>query len=268
MTPPRRDALASRPSGAQRVPDPSASFWIAKGLSTAMGEAASDYLIHVMPPVLAVLLGFVAFVVALVIQLRRHRYSRWPYWFAVAMVGVFGTMAADVVHVVLGVPYAVSSAFYAAVLAAVFITWWLTEKTLSVHAIDTRRRELFYWAAVIATFAMGTAAGDFVAFTLGLGYAGSAVVFAIIILIPALGYRLLRMGGVFAFWFAYVITRPLGASLADWLGKPKSVGGLGYGDGLVAGLLLLAMALLVLVKPPRVRVSAAEPASAEPEPAS
>ncbi|HWU46502.1 MAG TPA: hypothetical protein VN133_07075 [Humibacter sp.] len=252
----------------QRVPDPGPSFWVIKGLSTAMGEAASDYLIHVMPPVTAVLLGFAGFVIALTLQLRQHRYVRWTYWFAVAMVGVFGTMAADVVHVVFGVPYVASSLFYAAVLAAVFGVWWLSERTLSVHAIDTRKRELFYWAAVIATFAMGTAAGDFAAITLHLGYGGSAAVFAVVIVVPALGYRLLRWNAVFAFWFAYVITRPLGASLADWLGKPAGLGGLGVGDGVVAGILLLAMAVLVLVVPPRVRVSAAASVSVAREPAS
>jgi Uncharacterized membrane-anchored protein conserved in bacteria len=252
----------------QRVPDPGPSFWIIKGLSTAMGEAASDYLIHVMPPVTAVLVGFAGFVIALIVQLRQHHYVRWAYWFAVAMVGVFGTMAADVVHVVLGVPYVASSLFYAVVLAAVFVVWWLSERTLSVHAIDTRKRELFYWAAVIATFAMGTAAGDFAAITLHLGYGGSAVAFAIVILVPAFGYRLMRWNGVLAFWFAYVITRPLGASIADWLGKPKDLGGLGVGDGVVTGILLLAMAVLVLVVPPRVRVNEASRVSAAPEPAS
>ena len=130
------------------------------------------------------------------------------------MVGVFGTMAADVLHVGFGVPYVVSATLYAAVLAAVFILWYRTEHTLSIHSIDTPRREAFYWAAVVATFAMGTAVGDFAAVTLGLGYFTSMLLFAVIILVPAAGYRWLHWNPILAFWFAYVITRPLGASFA------------------------------------------------------
>jgi uncharacterized membrane-anchored protein len=150
------------------------------------------------------------------------------------MVGVFGTMAADVVHVALGVAYPVSTTFYAVVLIAVFATWRYVEGTLSIHTVDSARREAFYWAAVVATFAMGTALGDFTAYTLGLGYFPSAGLFAAIIVVPAIGYRCLRWNAVFCFWFAYVATRPLGASIADGLGKPKPLTGLALGDGLVA----------------------------------
>ncbi|MET8954777.1 COG4705 family protein [Streptomyces sp. NPDC004393] len=230
--------------GAVRVPGIVAAFWIAKGLSTALGEGASDYLVQAMVPQLAVVLGFAAFLVALVIQFRQARYRAWTYWFAVAMVGIFGTMAADVMHVALGVPYTLSSALYAVLLLAVFWLWRRTEGTLSIHSIDSPRREAFYWATVVATFAMGTALGDFTAFTLHLGYFTSAAVFAVLILIPAVGYRWLRWNPVFCFWAAYVITRPLGASIADGLGKPRSVGGLGLGDGPVA---LVLLALIVLV---------------------
>jgi uncharacterized membrane-anchored protein len=220
--------------GALRVPQITAYFWAVKGLSTAMGEATSDALVHSMPPVLAVLLGFTGFLVALVIQFRMARYLAWSYWFAVVMVGVFGTMAADVVHVALGVAYPVSTTFYAVVLITVFATWRYVEGTLSIHTVDTARRETFYWAAVVATFAMGTALGDFTASTLGLGYFPSAALFAALIAIPAIGYRWLRWNAVLCFWLAYVATRPLGASIADGLGKPKPLTGLGLGDGLVA----------------------------------
>jgi uncharacterized membrane-anchored protein len=158
------------------------------------------------------------------------------------MVGVFGTMAADVLHVALGVPYFASAAFYAVVLAAVYVVWQRTEHTLSIHSIDTARREVFYWLAVVATFALGTAAGDLTAVTLHLGYGLSIVLFAVIILIPVLGYRFLGWNSIFSFWFAYVITRPLGASVADWLGKAKSVGGLGVGDGVVS----VVLAVLII----------------------
>ena len=231
--------------GARRVPEITVAFWIIKGLSTAMGEATSDYLVHAIAPVVAVLLGFAGLVVALVLQFKMGRYVAWTYWFAVAMVGIFGTMAADVLHVALGVPYTASTILYALVLIAVFVTWQGTEKTLSIHSIDTPRREAFYWVAVMATFAMGTALGDFTAYTLHLGYFPSAVVFAVIIVIPATGYRWLRWNGVFSFWFAYIVTRPLGASIADGLGKPKNVSGLGFGDGWVA--LVFAAVILAMV---------------------
>jgi len=232
----------------QRVPDPSALFWVTKAASTAVGEAASDFSIRVMPPVLAVLLGFVLFLAAVMFQLSRRRYVPQVYWLAVAMVGVFGTMAADVVHVVLGLPYAASAAIDAILLSAVFLAWRRVEGTLSVHAVTTSRREMFYWAAVVGTFALGTAVGDFTAIGLGLGYAASIGLFAALILIPALGYRYLRWDGVFAFWFAYVLTRPLGASVADWLGKPVDQGGVGIGSGWVtlafAGMMVVLVAII------------------------
>lgn len=241
---PRRPSwLTAR--GAVRVPQITVAFWVVKAMSTAMGEATSDYLVHAMAPALAVLLGFAGFTVALVLQLRMRRYVPWTYWFAVVMVGVFGTMAADVLHVGLGVPYTASTILYAVVLAAVFVSWRWTEKTLSVHTINTSRREAFYWATVVATFAMGTALGDFTAYTLHLGYFPSALLFAGVMLIPAVGFRSLGWGPVLSFWFAYVVTRPLGASVADGLGKPRDVSGLGLGDGQVALVIGVLIALTV-----------------------
>jgi uncharacterized membrane-anchored protein len=222
---------------ALRVPEITAFFWIIKALSTAVGESTSDYLVNALNPILAVGLGFVAFVVSLIVQFSMKRYRAWSYWSAVVMVGVFGTMAADVLHVGFGVPYIASTAFYAVVLAAVYFIWFRTERTLSIHSIDTARREVFYWLAVVATFALGTAAGDLTATTLHLGYGFSIVLFAVIILIPVLGYRFLGWNSIFSFWFAYVVTRPLGASVADWFGKSKTVGGLGVGDGVVSTVL-------------------------------
>ncbi len=186
---------------------------------------------HAISPVPAVLLGFVAFCIALAGQLRAARYGAARYWFAVAMVGVFGTMAADVLHAGFGVPYPVSAVLFVVVLAAVFVGWYRVEGTLSVHSIVTTRRELFYWAAVVATFALGTAAGDLTAYSLGLGYLASAVLFAALITVPALWYRFGGLNPVAAFWGAYVLTRPLGASVADWLGKPTRDGGVGLGAG-------------------------------------
>jgi uncharacterized membrane-anchored protein len=231
---------------ALRVPEITVYFWVIKALSTAMGESTSDYLVHRIHPVPAVLLGFTGFVIAMLLQFSMRRYVAWTYWFAVVMVGVFGTMAADVVHVGLGVPYIVSAPFFALVLAAVFITWQRTEQTLDIHSVTTFRRELFYWAAVVATFALGTAAGDMTAYTFHLGYLGSLVLFACVILIPAIGYRWFRMNAVLAFWFAYVITRPVGASFADWVGKPRSLHGLGFGSGNMSLILTLVIVCLVV----------------------
>jgi uncharacterized membrane-anchored protein len=230
--------------GALRVPEITVVFWVVKGLSTAMGEATSDYLVHAVAPVAAVLLGFAGLVVALLFQFRTGRYVAWTYWFAVVMVGIFGTMAADVLHVGLKVPYTASTVLSALALAAVFVAWHRTEGTLSIHSIDTARREAFYWAAVVATFAMGTALGDLSAYTLNLGYFPSAAIFAALLAVPAAGYRWLRWNGVLSFWFAYVLTRPVGASIADGLGKERNVSGLGLGSGrvaLVLGALILAI---------------------------
>jgi uncharacterized membrane-anchored protein len=229
--------------GALRVPEITVYFWVIKALTTAMGEGTSDYAVHRLGSVPAVVLGFAGFVVALALQLSMRRYLAWTYWLAVVGVGVFGTMAADVLHVGFGVPYPVSSFLYAAVLVVVFVVWQKTESTLSIHSIDTTRRELFYWAAVVATFAMGTALGDLTATTLHLGYFSSAILFAGIIAVPAFGYWFLGWNSIFSFWFAYVATRPLGASFADWMGKPRAIGGLGWGDGTVA----LALTALIVV---------------------
>ncbi len=231
--------------GALRVPEITAYFWAIKALSTAMGESTSDYLVHAMDPKVAVVLGFIGFVAALALQFWMRRYNPWTYWLAVVGVGVFGTMAADVLHVGFGVPYIVSSVIYAIALVAVFAGWYGTEGTLSIHSVDTPRREMFYWAAVVATFAMGTAVGDLTAITFGLGYFASGLVFAAIIAVPAIGYFRLGWNPILSFWLAYVATRPLGASFADWLGKPQSVGGLGWGDGPVAIALTLAIFCLV-----------------------
>lgn len=228
-----------------RVAAPTVAFWVAKALSTAMGESVSDWSIRALPPVVAVLVGFLAFAAALAVQLRAGRYVPWLYWTTVAMVGVFGTMAADVAHVVLGLPYTASFLLCAALLAGLFAASQRTEGSVSVHDVTTTRRELFYWSAVVLTFAMGTALGDLAAVTLHLGYAGSIVLFTAAILVPVAGYRLLHWGPVLSFWFAYVLTRPLGASVADWLGKPVAERGVGLGSGWVGLVLLLAMAAVV-----------------------
>jgi uncharacterized membrane-anchored protein len=224
------------------VPEVTAFFWIVKALTTGMGESTSDFLVHHLVPEIAVVLGGIAFVVALYLQFSVDRYVPWRYWLAVAMVGVFGTMAADVLHVGLGVPYIASTIFYAVALAAVFRTWYVSEGTLSIHSITSERREIFYWAAVLATFALGTAAGDLTAVTFGLGYFASGLMFAAIIAVPAIGYWRFGMNSILAFWFAYVVTRPLGASFADWLAVSSARGGLALGTGPVSFVLAAMIA--------------------------
>jgi uncharacterized membrane-anchored protein len=228
----------------RKVPELTVYFWAIKLLSTAMGESTSDYLVFHINPYVAVVVASIGLLVALVIQLRAPRYVAWIYWLAVVMVAVFGTMVADVLHVVLGIPYIVSTVSLATALAVIFGAWYWSEQTLSIHSIDTHRRELFYWATVMATFALGTAAGDLTAATLSLGYLGSAMFFAVVFVIPAIGYRLFGWNEVFSFWTAYVITRPLGASVADWFGKPF-LGGLGVGDEKVAVVLTVLIVIFV-----------------------
>ena len=226
-----------------KVPRITAWFWLIKILTTGMGEAFSDYLGHASIA-LAGGVGAAGLAVALWRQLRTTRYVAAAYWFAVVMVAVFGTMAADGLHLVLKLPYVVTTTLYVVALAVVFRLWNQVEGTLSIHSIVTRRRELFYWLAVLATFALGTAAGDLTAMTLHLGYLWSGVIFAGAIAVPALGWWRFSLNPVLAFWSAYVLTRPLGASFADWLGKPTGKSGLGYGDGTVS---LVATVLIVLL---------------------
>ncbi|HEY3810589.1 MAG TPA: hypothetical protein VGL49_04070 [Acidimicrobiales bacterium] len=226
------------------MPEVTVYFWIAKILTTAMGEALSDYLVHRFDPVIAVAFGAVVLVAALALQWAAGRYVAWIYWLAVATVAVTGTMAADVLHIRFGVPYAVSTLLFAAVLTVVFIAWYASEKTLSIHSIFTLRREVFYWATVMSTFALGTAAGDLTAFTLHLGFFSSGLLFAGAFAVPAVAYRF-GLNPVLAFWSAYVVTRPLGASFADWMGKARSAGGLAWGDRTVA--LVLALLIVAVV---------------------
>src|SRR5215813_9234788 len=182
---------------------------------------------------------------ALVLQFRTRRYSTWIYWLAVVAVSVTGTMAADGLHILVGLPYTVTTALYAVILAAIFVIWYMTEGTLSIHSITTVRREAFYWATVMATFALGTALGDLTAYTMKIGFFSSAVLFLLLIAIPLVAHWKLGMNSVFAFWFAYTLTRPLGASVADWLGIPHRLGGLDWGRGNVA--MLLTVPILIAV---------------------
>jgi uncharacterized membrane-anchored protein len=229
-----------------KVPEIIAFFWLTKVATTAMGESTSDWMNGFLGPAIAVPLMLALLIWALRRQFRAEGYDAWIYWGVVVMVAIFGTSAADALHVALGIPYLASTAFYAFALAAIFLTWHRVEGTLSIHSIYTPRREAFYWAAVLATFALGTAAGDMTATTLHLGFFGSIWLFAGLIAIPAVGYLRFGMNEVLAFWIAYVLTRPLGASIADWLAVPGHRGGLGLGTGGVS--LILAACVYLAVR--------------------
>jgi uncharacterized membrane-anchored protein len=227
-----------------KVPGITLLFWVLKLLTTGMGEAMSDFLGSKSVPI-AGAIGVFGLAFAIWLQMRQRRYRAPAYWFAVMMVAIFGTMAADAIHDGASLSYAVTTPFFALAMGAIFLLWYRVEGTLSIHSINTPRREAFYWATVLATFALGTAAGDLTATTLHLGYFPSAVLFISVIAIPAVGWWRFNMNPIFAFWFAYIVTRPIGASFADWFGKPRSITGLGLGDGAVSGLALVVFLALV-----------------------
>ncbi len=238
---PRRPAVYA----ASKVPLITAFFWIIKLLSTAMGEATSDYMVRTINPVPAVLLGALGWAIAMVLQFRAKRYNAWIYWLAVVMVAVFGTQCADVLHIKFHVPYLASTTFYAIVLAVIFVLWYRSEGTLSIHSIRTPRREAFYWATVLATFALGTATGDMTAKTLNLGYLASGIWFAVAFAVVAVAHWKFGLNSILAFWIAYVLTRPVGASFADYVAFPRSVGGLDVGHAKVALVLTVIIVCLV-----------------------
>lgn len=235
--------MPTRAFRAPKVPAVFLVFWVVKLLTTGIGESGADFLGTVSIP-LAAAVGIGGFLLALWLQLRATSYHPVRYWVTVLTVALFGTMIADGPHVALGTPYYVDSAIYFVLLCGL-LTWWrVSEGTLSVHSIVTSRRESFYWGTVLLTFGLGTALGDTTAVNMGLGFGTSIVLFGVLILVPLVLWRL-GLNATVAFWASYVLTRPLGASVADWLGKPPSSGGLGWGDGTVTGLGLLLFAALV-----------------------
>ncbi|HEX4437009.1 MAG TPA: hypothetical protein VH061_09455 [Solirubrobacteraceae bacterium] len=245
------DSARARPTAAApfarhaltKVPEITVIFWLLKLLTTGMGEAMSDFLGQTSVP-LAAVVGIFGMWFALRLQLRSREYRAPVYWFAVMMVAIFGTMVADGLRDGASLSYEVTTPFFAILVAAIFTAWYRSEGTLSIHSITTRRRELFYWAAVLATFALGTAAGDLTALRLNLGFFPSALLFAAVISVPTIGWWRLRLNPILAFWLAYIVTRPLGASFADGFSKPSN-GGLGIGDGPVSAIALLMFVGLV-----------------------
>ena len=236
---------SSRTHPLLKVPRITAYFWMAKLLTTAMGEATSDFLVFHTNPYLAVVGCGLLFLAAIWLQMRSQQYTAHYYWFAVIMVSIFGTQIADVTHVVLGVPYDISTSVFLVALIGILAIWKSKEKTLSIHSVHTPRREAFYWATIVATFALGTAAGDMTASSLDLGYLGSGLLFVLLFGIPVVAYFMFDLNEIAAFWIAYILTRPLGASFADWTDKPIRFGGLGLGTGPVS--ISLALVILMLL---------------------
>jgi uncharacterized membrane-anchored protein len=228
-----------------KVPEITLVFWITKILTTGMGEVFSDYLFFVkLDHQTALILGFLGVAVTLVVQFSVKRCVDWIYWLTVVAISVFGTMFADVIHSGLNLSFTESTMLFLVFQAAIFAIWYMSEKTLSINSIDTRRREAYYWATVLGTFALGTAAGDLTADTMELGTFSSGVLFTILIAVPALAYKFLGMNKIFSFWFAYILTRPIGASFSDWMSKPPNFGGgLGWGPGPVS----LGLTVLIII---------------------
>jgi uncharacterized membrane-anchored protein len=229
---------------AAKVPEVIILFWVVKILTTAGGEATSDYLktygnFGGGGAEVAVI------VVGLLLQFSTRRYRALAYWSFAFAIAITGTGVSDFLHLDVHIPYWGTTLLWALILGAIFWFWQRSEGTLSIHSITTQRREAFYWATVFATFALGTALGDFTATSLNLGYLDSGILFAVIILIPALAHWRFGLNGVAAFWMSYVVTRPLGASFADYISKPKKITGIGFGDGHTA--IVFALGVLVLV---------------------
>jgi uncharacterized membrane-anchored protein len=227
-----------------KVPEIIALFWVVKILTTAGGEATSDYL-KTYGNIGGGGTEVVLFVVAIVLQFSVRRYRALAYWSLAFAIAIAGTGISDFLHLDAHIPYAGTSLLWAVILAAIFWSWYRSEGTLSIHSVTTQRREVFYWATVFATFALGTALGDFTANSLNMGYLPSGLFFLGVILLPLLAWWRFGLNPIAAFWMAYVVTRPLGASFADWISKPSNLTGIGFGDGPTA--LVFAVAVLALV---------------------
>ncbi|MGO4449824.1 hypothetical protein AB4Y96_12915 [Phyllobacterium sp. TAF24] len=231
-----------------RVPEVTADFWVIKLLAVTMGETAADYLAVNLGLGLTVtsLIMSALLIVALVAQFRQGKYVPWVYWTTVVLISIVGTLVTDNLVDNFHVPLEVTTAVFSVALIATFVIWYRSEKTLSIHSIFNARRETFYWLAILFTFALGTAAGDLVAEAFGLGFIATGLIFGAIIAAIAAAYYIFHLNAVLAFWLAYIFTRPLGASLGDFLSQPMEYGGLGIGT-VITSLLFLACIVAIVV---------------------
>ncbi|MDQ2771984.1 MAG: hypothetical protein M3Y54_15970 [Bacteroidota bacterium] len=230
-----------------KVPAVTLIFWIIKIMATTVGETAADFLAFNLKLGLTntSLLMAGLLLVALVLQLRANRYVPALYWTVVVFVSIVGTLISDNLVDNFGVSLVTTTIIFATALVLVFALWYASEKTLSVHSIETTKRELFYWSAILCTFALGTSAGDLIGESLGLGYVKSALLFGGLIAATFLAYRYLHLNAVLAFWAAYILTRPLGASLGDWLTQAPKDGGLGISTTIISAIFLVTIVVLV-----------------------
>lgn len=240
---PRRDTLALL----SKVPEITLAFWVIKILATTVGETFADFLNTSLGLGLSATSAVMTlvFLVSLGVQLRYRRYVPWAYWLTVVLISVVGTLVSDNLVDHLGVSLTTNTIAFSAALAVTFVLWQRREGTLSIHSIYTRRRELFYWAAILFTFALGTSAGDLLAEKLALGYALSAVLFAAAIGLVTLLYLGGKLRPIPAFWIAYILTRPLGASCGDFLSQPVANGGMGLGTVITSFIFLGVILALV-----------------------
>ncbi len=230
-----------------KVPEVTLAFWIIKIMATTVGETAADFLIfnfHMGLTGTSMIMGGLL-LASMAIQLRAKRYVPWMYWLTVVLISVFGTLVTDNLVDNLGVSLETTTIVFSAALLATFAAWYASEKTLSIHTIFTTRRELFYWAAILFTFALGTAAGDLAAEGLGLGYGISGLGFGMLIAMVTIAYFFFDLNPILSFWTAYVLTRPFGASCGDLLSQPVSAGGLGLGTVGTSATFLATILLLV-----------------------
>jgi uncharacterized membrane-anchored protein len=231
-----------------RVPEVTIAFWVIKIMSTTVGETGADYLaVHVgLGTVVTDAIMAALLIASLIVQLQARRYVPWRYWLTVVLISVVGTQITDALTDGLGVSLYLSTSVFAAALAVTFAVWYAVERTLSIHTIVTMRRELFYWTAILFTFALGTAAGDLATEALQLGFRVGVFAFGGLIALVTLSYY----GGanpITTFWIAYVLTRPLGASLGDLLSQARTYGGLGLGTIITSTVFLTIIVVLVAV---------------------
>lgn len=231
-----------------KVPEVTLYFWIIKIMATTVGETAADFLnvnMHFGLSGTSIVMALVL-AVFLTMQLRARKYVPWLYWVVVVLVSVVGTLITDNLVDSFGVALETTTIAFGLALMATFALWYASEKTLSIHTVFTARREVFYWAAILFTFALGTAAGDLAAEGLKLGYAYSGLIFAALIALVTAAHYGFKANAVLCFWMAYILTRPLGASLGDHLSQAVPDGGLGLGTVVTSGLFLSTIAALVI----------------------
>lgn len=231
-----------------RVPKVTVDFWLIKLMAVTVGETAADFLSANLGLGLShtswLMSGLL--IAALFAQFAQKKYVPWIYWVTVVLVSIVGTLITDNLVDNLGVSQEAASIGFAIALTATFAVWYLAERTLSIHTIFTTRREVFYWLAILLTFALGTAAGDLAAEGLKLGYLQAGLMYGAIIGLIALGYFALKMDAILAFWLAYIVTRPMGASFGDLLSQPVSNGGLGLGTVITSALFLTVIAGVIV----------------------